>query len=192
MQNFSVQHTPFPLKTNLEACSFFFTCLFLMYMFSLRRKADSIFFFHFDLCLYQLNLQIPRISITCAAHCYRKVKSLQESQLILLKLQLPLFLVISLNRMSSFHIQFPSRAGLGSMAYKKGNGLSHVENDLLCQLRQIARSETLEESKKDIAAVKDSEIWKTNTKFSIYFSKYWLTVKEVGCLFFIHENSLKI
>ena len=94
--------------------------------------------------------------------------------------------------MSSFHIQFPSTAGLRSMAYKKGNGLSHVENDLLCQLRQIARLETLEESKKDIAAVKDSEIWKTNTKFSIYFSKYWLTVKELGCLFLIHENSLKI
>ena len=69
------------------------------------------------------------------------------------------------------------------MAYKKGNGLSHIKNDLLCQLRQIARSETLEESKKDIATVKDSEIWKTNTKFSIYFSKYWLTVKEVDVCF---------
>ena len=34
------------------------------------------------------------------------------------------------------------------MAYKKGNGLSHIKNDLLCQLRQIARSETLEESEK--------------------------------------------
>ena len=48
---------------------------------------------------------------------------------------------------------------------------------MLCQLRRIARSEMLEESEKVIPTLKDSEIWKTNTKFFIYFSKYWLTVK---------------
>ena len=62
---------------------------------------------------------------------------------------------------------------------------------MLCQLRRIARSETLEESEKAIAALKDSEIWKTNTKFPIYFSKYWLTAKEVGLLFLFHGNSVE-
>ena len=62
---------------------------------------------------------------------------------------------------------------------------------MLCQLRRIARSETLEESEKAIPALKDSEIWKTNTKFFIYFSKYWLTVKEVGFFFLFYDNSLE-
>ena len=62
---------------------------------------------------------------------------------------------------------------------------------MLCHLRRIARSETLEESEKTKVALKDSEIWKTNTKFAIYFSKYWLTVKEVGFLFLFHDNSVE-
>ena len=61
---------------------------------------------------------------------------------------------------------------------------------MLCQLRRIVRLETLEENEKAIATLKDSEIWKTNKKFSIYFSKYWLTVKEVGFLFLFHDNNL--
>ena len=62
---------------------------------------------------------------------------------------------------------------------------------MLCQLRRITRSETLEESEKAIATLKDSEIWKTNTKFPVYFSKYWLKVKEVGLLFLFHGNSVE-
>ena len=46
-----------------------------------------------------------------------------------------------------------------------GNGLSHVKNDLLWQLRKIGRSEMLEESKKAIVNLKDSQTWNTNTKF---------------------------
>ena len=52
-------------------------------------------------------------------------------------------------------------------------------------------SSAVEESEKAIAALKDSEIWKTNTKFAIYFSKHWLTVKEVGFLFLFHDNNVE-
>ena len=67
--------------------------------------------------------------------------------------------------MLSFHMQFPSRAGLGSMTYKKGKWIITCKNDVFCKLRRIARSETLEESEKTITALKDSEIWKTNINF---------------------------
>ena len=67
--------------------------------------------------------------------------------------------------MLSFHMRFPSRAGLGSMTYKKGRWIITCKNDVFCQLRRIARSETLEESEKAITAFKDSEIWKTNINF---------------------------
>ena len=92
--------------------------------------------------------------------------------------------------MLCFHMQFPGQAW-DRWLTKEENGLSHVKNDVLCQSRSIARSETLEESEKTIAALKDSEIWKTNTKFSTYISKYWLTVEEVGFLFLFHDNSLE-
>ena len=51
------------------------------------------------------------------------------------------------------------------MAYKKGKWIITCKNDVLCQLRRIAHSETLQESEKAIAALKDSEIWKANINF---------------------------
>ena len=88
-------------------------------------------------------------------------------------------------------MRFPSRAGLGSMAYKKRKWIITCKKRCVVPVKTIARSKTLEESEKAIAALKDSEIWKTNAKFSIYFSKHWLTVKEVRFLFLFHDNSLE-
>ena len=65
---------------------------------------------------------------------------------------------------------------------KKENGLSHIKNDVLCQLRCIARSETIQESEEAIKAFKQSNAWKNNPKFSVHFMKYWLKIKEVNKL----------
>ena len=65
---------------------------------------------------------------------------------------------------------------------KKDNGLSHIKNDVLCQLRRIARSETIQEGEETIKALKQSDAWKNNPKFSVYFTKYWLKIKEVNKL----------
>ena len=43
----------------------------------------------------------------------------------------------------------------------------------------------------DIQATSESEIWKTDTKFPIYFSKNWLTVEEVGLLCLFNDSSLE-
>ena len=65
---------------------------------------------------------------------------------------------------------------------KKDNGLSHIKNDVLCQLRRIGRSEAILESEEAIKALKQSNAWKNNPKFSVYFTKYWLKIKEVNKL----------
>ena len=62
---------------------------------------------------------------------------------------------------------------------KKDNGLSHIKNNVLCQIRRIARSETIEESEEAIEALKQSEVWQNSSKFNVYFTKYWLKIKEV-------------
>ena len=75
---------------------------------------------------------------------------------------------------------------------KKDNGLSHIKNDVLCQLRRIARSETIQESEEAIKALRQSDTWKNNLKLSAYFTKYWLKIKEVNKLKLVIFTSFQI
>ena len=62
---------------------------------------------------------------------------------------------------------------------EKDNGLSHIKSDVLCQLRRVARSETNHEGEETMKALKLSDAGKNNARFSVYFTKYWLRIKNL-------------
>ena len=50
----------------------------------------------------------------------------------------------------------------------------------LCQLRHITLSETIQESEEATKGLKQSDTWKNNLKFSVYFKRYWLKSRRLS------------
>ena len=67
-----------------------------------------------------------------------------------------------------------------------------MKNDVLCQLRRIAWSETIQESEEARKDLKQNDAWKNNPKFNVYFTKYWLKIKEVNKLKLVIFTSFQI
>ena len=63
---------------------------------------------------------------------------------------------------------------------KKDKGLLHIKNDVMCKLRRIARSQIIQESEEATNALKQSDTWKNNLKFSVYIKKYWLKSRRLS------------
>ena len=50
----------------------------------------------------------------------------------------------------------------------------------LCQHRHITLSETIQESEEATKGLKQSDTWKNNLKFSVYFKRYWLKSRRLS------------
>ena len=63
----------------------------------------------------------------------------------------------------------------------KANGCSDakVKAELLSMMRSIAHSCDIETMETAITVLKESEYWNEKKQFSEYFSRYYLSIKEV-------------